>query len=104
LRQDPNHQRDKHETGQSRKRGDQYAGPEKDDGPNEERDLAYIEWWEAEIGEAFPHQRIAQQHNREQREITIALGKRASGFGFERSVISAPVVRLTTRAGVFAAR
>ena len=52
--------------------------------PMRKRDLAHIERWEAEIGEAFPHQRIAQQCDREEREITIALQKRATRFCFER--------------------
>ena len=70
------HQRDKQDGRQRRERGDKSAGPEKDDDSAEKSDLAHVERRETEIGEAFPHHRIAQQHDREQREITIALGKR----------------------------
>ena len=70
--QDPHHSRNKHEDWQRRERGDQYARTEEDGDPGEESDLAHIEGRETDIGEALPHQGIAQQHDREQRKITIA--------------------------------
>src|ERR1700733_11797029 len=67
-----------------------------DDDSAEKRDLAHVEWREAEISEAFPHQRISRQHDREEREISVVLQMRAPKFCFER------VRHRSLRAGIVA--
>ena len=77
AREDQGHQRNQQDGRQRRQRAGKSAGPKKDDDSGEKGDLAHIERREAEIGEALPHQGIAQQHDRKQREIPIAPQRRA---------------------------
>ena len=80
AREDPGHQRNEQDGRQRGERADKCADPKKDDDAAEKGDLAYIKRRKAEIGEAFSHYRIAQQHDSKQGEIPVALGERTARY------------------------